>query len=79
MDFDVKEITFLSKKLPFQENSIKYLTLCREHYEKATNAYAIITPLRLLLLEELNGDQWHRSNQLMDHQEGTVKLILKPL
>ena len=37
---------------------------------KETNAYAIIAPLRLLLLLEANGDEWMRSNQLMDHQKG---------
>ena len=38
--------------------------------QKETNAYAIIAPLRLLLLQEANGDEWKRSNQLMDHQKG---------
>ena len=37
---------------------------------KESNAYAIIAPLRLLLLQEANGDEWKRSNQLMDHQKG---------
>ena len=29
----------------------------------------------MLLLEESNGDQWKRSNQLMDHQEGTYRKV----
>eukprot|EP00093_Oithona_nana_P005600 05600.XXX_90784_92820_1 [CDS] Oithona nana genome sequencing. len=39
---------------------------------KETNAYAIIAPLRLLLLLEANGDEWMRSNQLMDHQKERI-------
>ena len=42
---------------------------------KETNAYAIIAPLRLLLLLEANGDEWMRSNQLMDHQKGLYTYI----
>ena len=46
------------------------LRIDHEKFEKPTNAYATITPLRLLLLEEKNGDEWRRSNQLMDHHNG---------
>jgi hypothetical protein len=46
------------------------LRIDTNQFERETNAYAIITPLRLLLLQEANDDKWHRSNQLMDHQEG---------
>ena len=42
------------------------------NFEKENNAYAIITPLRLLLLQEANDDKWRRSNQLMDHHEGKM-------
>ncbi len=32
-------------------------------------AYSVITPLRMLLLEESKSDGWKRTNQLMDHME----------
>ena len=38
---------------------------------EATNAYSVITPLRTLLLQEKNDEGWARSNQLMDHINGT--------
>ena len=37
---------------------------------KASHAYSIITPLRVLLLQERNDDEWQRSNQLIDHHLG---------
>ena len=39
--------------------------------EIATSAYSVITPLRMLLLQELNKDEWKRSDQLMDHLQGS--------
>jgi hypothetical protein len=38
---------------------------------KASHAYSIITPLRMLLLQEQNSDEWNRSDQLIDHFLGT--------
>lgn len=32
-----------------------------------TNAYAVVTPLRMLLMQQENKDEWKRSDQLMDH------------
>merc|ERR1719464_1973491 len=69
----LKECEIISKCKP--ANQPPTLQIDRENYEKVTNAYAIITPLRMLLLEESNGDQWKRSNQLMDHQEERVENI----
>ena len=63
-----RECEILSNCKP--PNQPPALQIDRENYEKATNAYAVITPLRLLLLEESNCDQWNRSNQLMDHHTG---------
>merc|ERR1719402_1249550 len=34
-----------------------------------TNAYAMVTPLRVLQLMQQGGDKWFRTNQLMDHLE----------
>ena len=38
----------------------------------ADNTYSIITPLRMLLMSDTNCDSWKRSNQLMDHLDGTI-------
>ena len=35
--------------------------------EEASNAYSVIAPLRVLLLQRSGGDGWVRSDQLMDH------------
>ena len=35
--------------------------------EEASNAYSVIAPLRLLLLQRSGSDGWARSDQLMDH------------
>ena len=35
--------------------------------EEASNAYSVIAPLRVLLLQRSGGDGWARSDQLMDH------------
>ena len=41
---------------------------------KASNAYSVITPLRMLLLQERNNDEWQRSDQLIDHILGNFQL-----
>ena len=51
------------------------LRIDKDNFNRETNAYAIITPLRLLLLEESNNDNWKRSNQLMDHYSGMLPTI----
>ena len=33
-----------------------------------TSLYSLVTPLRLLLLEDSGGDQWRRTDTLMDHR-----------
>ena len=38
--------------------------------EKSSHAYSIITPLRMLLLQERDTDEWRRSDQLIDHITG---------
>ena len=40
--------------------------------EKSSHAYSIITPLRMLLLQERDNDEWRRSDQLIDHITGIV-------
>ena len=37
---------------------------------KASHAYSIITPLRMLLLQQSDNDAWKRSDQLIDHISG---------
>ena len=34
-----------------------------------SNAYAVITPLRMLLHKKANTENWLRTNQLMDHEK----------
>ena len=34
---------------------------------KVSHAYSIITPLRMLLLQQSDNDAWKRSDQLIDH------------
>ena len=63
-----KECEILSKCEPPDRPSI--LRIDKNNFHNETNAYAVITPLRLLLLQESNGDEWLRTNQLMDHHEG---------
>lgn len=64
-----KECEIISRCPPSNRPS----TLQIDNFDRPSNAYAIITPLRLLLLEEENNDKWHRTNQLMDHYTGTEK------
>ena len=39
---------------------------------KPSHAYSIITPLRMLLLQQSNSDGWKRSDQLIDHISGNA-------
>ena len=65
-----KECEILSKcKFPDRPANLR---IDKNNFYNETNAYAIITPLRLLLLKESNGDEWLRTNQLMDHHEGIL-------
>ena len=40
---------------------------------KVSHAYSIITPLRMLLLQQNDNDAWKRSDQLIDHILGTKR------
>lgn len=42
----------------------------RVRKDEKTYASAIIAPLRMLLLQKSQSDEWRRSDQLMDHKEG---------
>ena len=66
----VKECEILSRCSPADRP--KPLRIDKDNFERETNTYAIIIPLRLLLLMEENNDDWFRSNQLMDHVEGRL-------
>ena len=43
--------------------------------EKASHAYSIITPLRMLLLQERDKDEWKRTDQLIDHISGNFQSL----
>ena len=42
---------------------------------KVSHAYSIITPLRMLLLQQSDNDAWKRSDQLIDHILGMKPII----
>lgn len=44
----------------------------KKDMNKLSNAYSVITPLRMLLLQERNNDEWRRSDQLIDHILGNI-------
>ena len=43
---------------------------------KISHAYSIITPLRMLLVQERDQDEWKRTDQLIDHITGSLKCFL---
>jgi len=71
----VRNIGAKSRVAQGLEVSQVYLGLCgvnslfRFRGDNESNAYSMVTPLRMLLLEEEGGDNWARTDALMDHRE----------